>query len=398
MSDQEVATARRRTAGIALCLSGGGYRAALFHLGTVRRLNELGILSRVATISSVSGGSILAAHLAETIRPWPDPGAILPNWDERVAQPFKRLTGRNIRTAPFLKRALPWNWGGGRSAVDSLADAYWRHLTSLRLPELPERPAFIFCSTDMSYGVNWVFSKARVGDWQLGYLRPGPDWPVARAVAASSCFPPVFGPLRLRLEPRMLRGGRAPAGPRRDAAVTRLGLTDGGVYDNMGLEPVWRTHQVVLVSDGGATFDFGPDAGLLWRLQRYTSIVSRQASGVRRRWLMAGYQRGELAGAYWGIGNSAADHDRLEGYSPSLVDAVIARVRTDLDAFSEAEQAVLENHGYVVAECAVRRYAPHLIAGDSQPFAIPDPAWLNEEEVRRALADSHRQRLPFGRR
>jgi NTE family protein len=398
VSNQEIATAGRRTAGIALCLSGGGYRAALFHLGTVRRLNELGILSQVATVSSVSGGSILAAHLAETIRPWPDPGAILPFWDERVAKPFKLLTGRNIRTAPFLKRALPWNWGGGRSAVDSLADAYERHLTSLRLPELPERPAFIFCSTDMSYGVNWIFSKARVGDWQLGYLTPGPDWPVARAVAASSCFPPVFGPLRLRLEPKLLRRGRAPAGPRRDEAVAKLGLTDGGVYDNMGLEPVWRTHRVVLVSDGGATFDFGPDAGLLWRLQRYTSIVSRQASGVRRRWLMAGYRRGELAGAYWGIGNSTADHERLEGYSPRLVDEVIARVRTDLDAFSDVEQAVLENHGYVVAECAVRRYAPHLIAGDSRPFAIPNPAWLNEEEVRRELTDSHHQRLPFGRR
>jgi NTE family protein len=114
------------------------------------------------------------------------------------------LTSRNIRTAPFLKRALPWNWGAKRSAVDSLADAYERYLTGLRLPELPERPAFIFCSTDMSYGASWIFSKARVGDWQVGYLRPGPDWPVARAVAASSCFPPVFGPLRLRLEPKML--------------------------------------------------------------------------------------------------------------------------------------------------------------------------------------------------
>ena len=252
MSDQEITAAKRRTAGIALCLSGGGYRAALFHLGAVRRLNELGILSNVATISSVSGGSILAAHLVETIRPWPDPDEVMSSWDERVAQPFRLLAGRNLRTAPFLKRALPWNWGAKRSAVDSLARAYEQHLTSLRLTELPDRPVFIFCSTDMSYGVNWVFSKDRVGDWQVGYLRPGPDWPIARAVAASSCFPPVFGPLRLRLEPQALRGGRAPAGRRRDEAVAKMGLTDGGVYDNMGLEPVWRTHRAVLVSDGGA--------------------------------------------------------------------------------------------------------------------------------------------------
>jgi hypothetical protein len=51
-----------------------------------------------------------------------------------------------------------------------------------------------------------------------------------------------------------------------------------------------------------------------------------------------------------------------------------------------------------VAERAVRRYAPHLITGISQPFAIPNPAWLAEEKVRQALANSHHQRLPFGRR
>ena len=98
-ADQEVTvgtTVGRESgaAGLALCLSGGGYRAALFHLGAVRRLNELGILSKVATISSVSGGSILSAHLAETIRPWPDAGDILPSWEEQVAEPFRRFVRR----------------------------------------------------------------------------------------------------------------------------------------------------------------------------------------------------------------------------------------------------------------------------------------------------------------
>ena len=49
--------------GIALCLSGGGYRAMLFHLGTLKRLNELQMLPELRRISSVSGGSILAAHV-----------------------------------------------------------------------------------------------------------------------------------------------------------------------------------------------------------------------------------------------------------------------------------------------------------------------------------------------
>ena len=399
-SDNEAATTDgdgARSPGIGLCLSGGGYRAALFHLGAVRRLNELGILSRVTTISAVSGGSILAAHLAEVLRPWPERGDVVEDFDERVAWPFRAFTSRNIRIAPFLGRLLPWHWGARRSAVDLLAAAYERHLTRLRLPELPNRPEFVFCSTDMSYGVNWEFSKRQIGDWQAGYLRPAPDWPLARAVAASSCFPPVFAPLRLGLEPRALVGGKARSGPDRNRAVASIGLTDGGVYDNMGLEPVWRSHRTLLVSNGGATFDFGHDKGLLWRLQRYTSIVSRQASAVRQRWLIAGYQRDRLTGAYWSIANSPND-ERGVGYPPGLVREVIAQVRTDLDRFSEAEQAVLENHGYVVADCAVQKRAPELISAGARPFLLPNPDWLNEAKVRRAMADSHRQKLPFGRR
>src|SRR5436309_12942405 len=86
--------------GVGLCLSGGGYRAALFHLGAVRRLNELGVLSKISTISSVSGGSILAAHLATTIKPWPEPGQSLGSklWQDQVETPFRRFVKRNTRT------------------------------------------------------------------------------------------------------------------------------------------------------------------------------------------------------------------------------------------------------------------------------------------------------------
>jgi predicted acylesterase/phospholipase RssA len=48
---------------IGLALSGGGFRATLFHLGLVRFLHDTGILSNVSHITAVSGGSIIAAHL-----------------------------------------------------------------------------------------------------------------------------------------------------------------------------------------------------------------------------------------------------------------------------------------------------------------------------------------------
>ncbi|MEP6651578.1 MAG: patatin-like phospholipase family protein [Lapillicoccus sp.] len=83
--------------GIALCLSGGGYRAALFHLGAVRRLNELGVLTQVTTVSGVSGGSIVANLLADPRLEFPADGGVVGGFEECVAGPLQRLTSRNVR-------------------------------------------------------------------------------------------------------------------------------------------------------------------------------------------------------------------------------------------------------------------------------------------------------------
>lgn len=377
--------------GVALCLSGGGYRAALFHLGALRRLNELGLLGRIDTLSAVSGGSILTAHVLEKLGQWPSPGEVVENWDERIASPFRRFASHDIRTGPIAKRLLPWNWFKDDTAVEALVDRYERYLTQAHLTQLPGRPKVVFSATDLSYGVNWTSSRDAIGDYQIGYSRP-PSWNVARAVAASSCFPPVFNPMKLRIEPSKFAGGKDRGGRERDANVKGLRLSDGGVYDNMGLEPVWKNHAVLLVSDGGATFDLGPDKGLLWRLQRYAAIVSRQASGVRKRWLIAGFRASQLAGAYWGIGSAVSSYEATFGYSTDLVDRVISKVRTDMDVFTEAEQCVLENHGYALADAAIHKHAASLAPHDTAAL-IPHPDWMDEERVRRALWDSAKVRL-----
>src|ERR1019366_4465444 len=100
--------------GIGLCLSGGGYRAALFHLGALRRLNECGILAKLRTISSVSGGSIISAHLATRLS-WPLTGPVL-DWESRVSVPFRQLTSTNIRTPAFLASLLRWTTGADTAA------------------------------------------------------------------------------------------------------------------------------------------------------------------------------------------------------------------------------------------------------------------------------------------
>lgn len=383
--------------GTALCLSGGGYRAALFHLGALTRLNELGLLGRIDTVSSVSGGSVLAAHLAGAVRPWPQPGEVVDDWEGTVAAPFRAFTSLDVRTWPVLNRLLPWNWLRRDTAVRTLARLYEKYLTGMRLGGLPDRPRFVLCATDMTFGVNWVFDSGdgenlqpRMGDYQVGY-GPLPDWPLGLAVAASSCFPPVFNPLRLRLAGQRLERGAYDEADRA-GLVDGLHLSDGGVYDNLGLEPVWKDHRTVLVSDGGAVFEAEADSGLLWRISRYTAIAGRQGGALRKRWLISNFVGGLMEGTYWGLGSVAENYAGADGYSESLVDDVVSEVRTDLDRFDEAETAVLENHGYLLADAAASEHLSGMPTTDA-PARPPHPAWVDEGKVRAGLKDSHARRL-----
>jgi NTE family protein len=385
----EAYTPQVKRSGIALCLSGGGFRASLFHLGALRRLNETGILRKVNTFSAVSGGSILAGHLARCLKESGE--KVYTHWEETVAAPFRRFTSKNIRTLPILSRLLPWNWFASSTAVRALASRYAKDLISLRLKDLPEEKNFIFCATDMAYGVNWIFERTRAGDYEAGYAAPPDDWLVARAIAASSCFPPVFNPLPVDIDPSRLKGGKDQS-LQRDERIRGLRLTDGGNYDNLGLEPVWKTSEYVLVSDGGAVFDFEPDKGLFYRLSRYTQIQGKQSLALRKRWLISGFVNGSFKGAYWGIGSAVKHYDGDErAYSEAMVE-VIRKIRTDLDSFSEAEAYVLENHGYLLATAAVSSHLKELV-DEASPVQIPHPEWMDETKVREHLKDSNKRKL-----
>lgn len=98
IDDKYVPPPKRERHGIALALSGGGYRAPLFHLGAVRRLNELGVLPQLTTFGSVSGGSILNAQLATNL-PWPLTVRMSDvEWNRRVGAPIRSFTSQDIRT------------------------------------------------------------------------------------------------------------------------------------------------------------------------------------------------------------------------------------------------------------------------------------------------------------
>src|SRR5260370_3984551 len=96
--------------GLALCLSGGGFRAALFHLGSLRRLNQVGLLSTATTITSVSGGSITSALLAKW---WPNftaKDSVFENFPA-FEQSLRAFCSHDFRSGPLLwERLDPRNW------------------------------------------------------------------------------------------------------------------------------------------------------------------------------------------------------------------------------------------------------------------------------------------------
>ncbi len=236
----------------ALWLAGDGYRAALFHLGALTRLNEVGLLAQIGTIGAVSGGAITAAVLAARIT-WPLAGAFR-DWPEQIAGPLREIAGRNVRARALLRRPFP-----GAAAEAATEERYARELMA-----------------------------------------------------------------------------------------------------SLGGESAW-----------GPRFVFG-------------------ASGLTLSGLAAGWEDC----LEWELGSATG---AAPGYPRALVDGRIAAVRTDLGGFGPAEQAVLENHGYLLADAAVRARGLSGAAGIRPgPAEPPHPEWMSEDRVRAALASSLRRR-PLGR-
>jgi NTE family protein len=164
--------------GIGLCLSGGGYRAMVFHVGALWRLYEAGLLSTIRRVSSVSGGSITAATLAlKWGRLSFEPDRLHADFVPEVVGPLRRLAGETIDAeAIVLGIALP-----GRVS-DRIAAAYAEHLFGeATLQDLPDNPRFVINATNVQSGVLWRFSKPYMRDYRVGDVQEPKGFPYPQA-------------------------------------------------------------------------------------------------------------------------------------------------------------------------------------------------------------------------
>lgn len=181
---------------IGLCLSGGGYRATLFHLGVLWALNDAGVLKNTALISASSGGAITAAltvHRWEKLKFGNDGRAKA--FRDEVIKPARELTSRNLDVLSALTGLV-----NAPSASTSTEKAYSKHLFGdSMLADLPdpikgEAPRVLINATELQSGTLTIMSNDLLAGPLWGTVRY-PKISLAKAVAASTAWPPVLPPV-----------------------------------------------------------------------------------------------------------------------------------------------------------------------------------------------------------
>jgi NTE family protein len=375
MADPAVSQTTQDRSGIALALSGGGYRAMLFHTGTLIRLNELGLLAQVTRVSSVSGGSISAAYLGLVWTRLDWQNGVATNFRDIYVEPILAFSRRTIDRICGLVGFATQGWLVGPTVAWFYDRALFHGATLQDLPSDEQGPRFVLCSANLTTGSLWRFSRPYMADWRVGRI-DHPELPLARAVAASSAFPPLLSPMRLDLTKYDLKPWPAPEDkavvppPLPDYVRKRAVLTDGGTYDNHGLEPVdeWPT---LLVSDGGAPHAMAGSSYWNWYLQvrRVLDVEDNQVRALRRRRLIDRYGSKQQQGAYWSIGTNPQIYAGHGGLDCSTATAMkLSAVPTRLKDYGDPIRNALVNWGYAISDKAIRCwYQPNLPAASAWP-------------------------------
>lgn len=371
---------------LAVALSGGGFRAALFHLGVLRRITEAGWLDHIDLVSGVSGGSVLGAFASTR---WSDVlalGATTTAFQSRIVDPFVEIVASRsfLRLwALQLPLTLLRKVNGPYTRTNLAAELYERWFGLRGCEDLPGHPFFVFNASNLLSGRAWRFTREGMGDSRIGYAGWRESFPLGAAVAASAAFPPVFPPLAVSTADLAFSG--PVYGEPTLHVPPFLALADGGVYDNLGVEVLIKRTQLhgtllapasfMLVSDGG----FPPQSrfrasglpalgeGLL--LYRVDELARDQVGALRRRMLIRQFQSTDdpVSGALIVLGSSVRklpaslvdQYVQGVGASALIPDALLQRLhqtRTNLNLFSSLEAEALMYHGYTLTDAVLGAY------------------------------------------
>jgi NTE family protein len=366
---------------IGVSLSGGGFRATVFHLGVLARLAEEGRLEDVAVLSTVSGGSLCVGLVyAHSDFGWPSSREYL---DQVLPKARDLLTSQDLQLG-MIGRVLRVPTRIFDTRADDLSlllQERWGVTASL--DALPPVPRWLINATCYETGENWCFERQSMGDPEFGYSHDT-DIPLSDALAASAGFPGLIGPLEFNTRRRtwfQYAGGQDAHGPLHNTvpvqpAFSGLHLWDGGVYDNLGLESLRN-------SDGGwregVDFLIASDGCSAQRSEKYRpwnaanrmvrGIMMDQIRSLRLRALLDRFKNHGDAGCFLQIGQTCdavlRDAHR-EDEIPQLRQHCLSRgeaqraadTPTDIRRLSPEHFELLLRHGFEVADYTLHAFHP----------------------------------------
>lgn len=372
---------------IALALSGGGFRATVFHLGVLARLAKEDQLENVTYLSTVSGGTLCAGLVyALNDFQWPNSNA----YQEKVLPEARKvMTTIDIKDA-MIKRVLIRIFEIMDTRADDLSALMQEHWgIDIALKDLPEAPRWMINATCYETGKNWRFERFRMGDYLFGYTHDT-DIPLSDAMAASAGFPGLIGALSLdtsnknwfkykaSLEETLVLNEMAsneskttPIQP----AYSPVHLWDGGVYDNHGLEGLhdfidgWKEDiDFLIVSDAAGRSKpqaYRPGIKAMERI--VTGIMLDQVRSLRARSILERIINHDDKGAFLQTGNTCEyvlEQSDRSAEIPEKCPGCLSKEEADLAATMETDIAKLDDqtferlyrHGFEVADYTLYVY------------------------------------------
>ena len=341
---------------ISLALSGGGVRAMVFHLGVLKYLSEQSYLERVNRISTVSGGSLVAGLIFK------EAGMIWPSSEQFISKVYptlrSKLCNRNMQLGILLQLLKPWNFKYllSRANLLSLELKMGWGLTE-KLSDLPKTPEWSINGTTAENGKRFRFKRNNLGDYKLGYASSD-GFCLSDALAVSAAFPGGIGPLSIKAGKFKWKRKQSWDSDSEPENVTHsfkyIHLYDGGVYDNLGLEPFFdvgkrvskHNDDLIVASDAGMplTQGFSMFSISPWRLKRIMDIIHDQTRSLRVRTFVDYLQQEKLLGAYIYIGMSVLENEKCQSRE------FASNYPTTLRQVTKKDFDLISDHGYKVAQ------------------------------------------------
>lgn len=392
------------TMNINLIISGGGFRATLFHLGVAKHLVKLNLFEKIRVISSVSGGSILNALISlhfEKIKSEED-------FIKLIEEPIIKMIKGDFRNNVMLHTIFAIK----SKSVKKILNKRLYH--NKKMSDLSDKLTSIINATDINQGRRWIFTQDKFGGFDHDYSDMTEKISISKAVHSSMAFPGLVSPEIIKKEKYNF--------PIKDNVAKKIQLIDGGVYDNTGIfsakEYLGEPNTLNIASDTIEVFSSTKKKlGLLNQFKRVFFLVLDLKTRKERSYFVdrltikknekENCMKNKIKGVIFLAEKTCKYYKNIcpsEDIVPDTINSIpdsigygddivklISRIRTDLDRFSDVEIDCLMYHGASLLDVSLRKWHPDIYKNCNTAI-LNKPNYTNKK-LKKALSKSDKTRV-----